>query len=88
MTSYNFGNYVYSMCSYVNDVESWYGTCANTLNACQADLVTALSQRNNYASVADSTEKNRQEWIAYSTSQAKLIKKLYKACGTKCKRIK
>lgn len=31
---------------------------------------------------------NRNDWIVYSKAQAKLIKKLKKACGTKCKKIK
>lgn len=31
---------------------------------------------------------NRDEWVTYSSSQAKLIKKLKKACGAKCKKIK
>ncbi len=88
MTSYYFGNYISSMCSYVNTNESLLASCSVMLSSCRADVATVINQRNSCASIADSNEKNRQEWIAYSGRQGKLIKRLYKACGAKCKRIK
>jgi len=62
------------------------------LNICTGDYNRVLGSLN-------STEANRQEWIAYGNAQAaallstntahqKLVKKLRKACGTKCKKIK
>ena len=81
MSSYNFGLYMKSMCDYVNSVESTGATCLNTLSA-------VATQRDNANARYAATEKNRQEWVAYSGTQNKLIKKLYKACGTKCRRIK
>ncbi len=88
MTPYYFGNYISSMCSYVNSTESLVTSCSLLLGSCQSDVTTLINQRDNCTSVANSNEKNRQEWIAYSAKQGKLIKRLYKACGAKCKRIK
>ena len=81
MSSYNFGTYINSMCDYVNSVESTGAACINT-------LATVATQRDNATALATSTDQNRQEWIAYAGTRDKLIKKLYKACGSKCKRIK
>lgn len=64
-----------------------------------ADLCTRLnaatdSNTHNYngwnscITMYNSTESSRQEWIAYGTRQAALIKKLRRACGTRCRGIK
>jgi len=51
-----------------------YGVTINSLLTCES-------------SYSDMTA-NRDQWVTYSNSQTKLIKKLRKACGTKCKKIK
>ena len=61
--------------------ESTGATCLNTLAA-------VATQRDNASALVASTEQNRREWITYAGTRDKLIKKLYKACGSKCKRIK
>jgi hypothetical protein len=81
MTSYNFGYYINSMCDYVNSIESTSAACINTLAA-------VATQRDTATALVASTEQNRQEWIAYAGTRDKLIKKLYKACGSKCRRLK
>lgn len=55
--------------------------CASTLASCKANALL--------------TENNRQEWITYGNGLAAtnaknlaLIKKLRRACGTKCKKVK
>ena len=81
MSSINFGTYINSMCDYVNSVESTGAACINT-------LATVAAQRDTATALVVSTDQNRQEWIAYAGTRDKLVKKLYKACGSKCKRIK
>jgi hypothetical protein len=81
MSSSNFGTYINSMCDYVNSVESTGAACINTLAA-------VATQRDTATALVASTEQNRQEWIAYAGTRDKLIKKLYKACGSKCRRLK
>ena len=102
MTSYNFGSYLYSACSYINSTESLLGTCIgdlsnsnNNLNTCIGAFNVVVTQRDscladksNCAAAAVGIEQNRQEWIAYSNARSALIKKLYKVCGKKCKKIK
>ena len=102
MSSYNFGTYINSMCDYVNSVESTGAACIDTLAAvvaqrdtaqstgatCLNTLAAVATQRDKAAALVASTDQNRQEWIAYAGGRDKLIKKLYKACGSKCKRIK
>jgi hypothetical protein len=36
----------------------------------------------------DALVTNRDQWVAYSNSQAALIRRLRKACGSKCRAIK
>lgn len=81
MSSYWFGSYISGMCSYVNTLEADYGS----LSAAYAEMV---SQRDGWLSTAGAIEAARQQWVAYSTYQTALIKKLKRACGTKCKKIK
>ena len=102
MTSYNFGSYVKSMCDYVNSVESVGATCLNTLSTviaqrdsaqstgatCVSTLTDVATQRDNANALVATTEQSRQQRIAYAGSRDKLIKRLYKACGSKCKRLK
>lgn len=88
MTSYNFGNYVKSMCDYVNSIESTNSSYVSTIVQCRDALVTVATQRDNADALVAATEQNRQEWIGYAGKRDKLIKRLYKACGSKCKRIK
>ena len=95
MTSYYFGTYVSSMCSYVNTVEAFALGTASSLDKCNADFKTVVSQRdtcanekNTCVALAADIEKNRQEWIAYAQGRDAVIKKMQKACGAKCRRIK
>jgi hypothetical protein len=102
MSSYNFGPYINSMCYYVNAIESASATCdaalgtvMNQRDAAQSSGATCLNtlssvatQRDNANAQYAATEKNRREWVAYAGKRDKLIKKLYKACGTQCRRIK
>jgi hypothetical protein len=95
MTAYNFGNYINSMCSHVNSIEL-------SLSNCNVDFFNALnlfaladSKRTQCLSELTANESNRQEWVAYGQAlsgqnkkQTSLIKKLRKACGTRCKKIK
>lgn len=48
---------------------------------CSADYSTVKA-------AYDSSEANRQEWITYSGYQTGLIKRLKRACGAKCKRLR
>ena len=137
MTPYYFGNYVASMCSYVNVQESAFSNCAVGRDACNAALNATIAQRdscnvdfkdvvaiadacfeqrdscidrrnscdtafnsaiaqrdayaadkNACAANAAAIEGNRQQWIAYANGRNDLIKRLYRACGAKCRRIK
>lgn len=102
MNSFNYGSYISSACSYVNFVEGQFLSCSDTLLACDKGFTDTKAQRDdcvikysNLSSEYISLESNRQEWIAFSNSQkatlgknAALVKKLRKACGTKCKKIK
>jgi len=95
MTSYYFGNYVSSMCSYVNATERSLASCEVGYESCVANFNTAIAQRNAYAADKDSClataasiEANRQQWIAYAGKRNTLVTKLYKACGSKCRKIK
>ncbi len=95
MTSYYFGNYIYSMCSYVNSIEGSLSTADASLRQCNSDFSVVVSQRDTLAndksaciSAAATIDKNRQEWIAYARGREALVKKLQRACGAKCRRIK
>jgi hypothetical protein len=95
MTSYYFGNYVSSMCSYINATESTLYVRTVALDSCNADFNTAVAQRNALSAdkaacltTAASIESNRQQWIAYAGKRDALITKLYRACGSKCRRIR
>jgi hypothetical protein len=102
MTSYNFGSYIYSMCSYVNSAEASNAYLTAEVSSCNNDFNVVVNQRDACASARDSylgqlnsclaagnsTEANRQLWISYSKKRDVLVKKLYKACGAKCKRVK
>jgi hypothetical protein len=81
MTSYFFGNYVSSMCQYVNTAEGFITACAQELSSCD-------SNKNACLATAAAIEQNRQEWMAYAQRRDALIKRLNKACGSKCRRIK
>lgn len=95
MSAYYFGNYISSMCNYVNSTESLAITLSNSLDSCNRDFNTVVAQRNVCLSekglclnLSAQVEANRQEWVGYAQKRDALIKKLYRACGTKCKRIK
>jgi hypothetical protein len=88
MSYYNFGSYISSMCTYVNSIESSNVSCAGTLSVCRDTLTTVVSQRDDATNLFVAAEQNRQEWVAYAGKRDKLIARLYKACGSKCKRIK
>jgi hypothetical protein len=95
MTPFNFGNYVASMCSYVNSTENLFSVCDTTLKSCDSAFNAALARqsacvadKNTCEAMAAGIERNRQEWIAYANGRNLLLKKLYKACGSKCRRIK
>ena len=88
MSSYNFGSYISSMCTYVNSIESTNSSYLSSLVSCRDTLVAVASQRDGASTLATVTEQSRQEWIAYAGKRDKLISRLYKACGSKCKRIK
>jgi len=81
MSSYFFGNYISSMCQYVNGAEAVVISCTQDLNACN-------SNKNLCLATAAAIEQNRQEWMAYAQRRDALIKRLNKACGSKCRRIK
>jgi len=80
----NLGKYGYPiafLCTSANraaraaqDAVSLQQVCTNYLRECQ----TAYNN----------TEWNREQWVAYSNYQAGVIKKLVRACGSKCKRIR
>lgn len=76
-----FGQPVAGLCAQVWDYYGSATECNTLLNQGNASL-TECSNRFNV------TEANRQEWIKYGTAQAALVKKLRRACGTKCKKIK
>ena len=90
------------MCSYVNAVEFQRDGVQSTLNTCNNAFDTAISQRNACIDARDSylgqlnsclaagnsTEANRQLWISYAKKRDALVKKLYRACGAKCKKVK
>ncbi len=63
-----------------DSAQSSGATCLNTLSS-------VATQRDNANALYAATEKNRREWVAYAGKRDKLIKKLYKACGAKCRRI-
>lgn len=95
MTSYYFGTYVASMCGYVNALESVASGAASSLNQCNNDFNVIVSQRdacvtdkNTCVALATSIEKNRQDWIAYARGREEVIKKMQRACGAKCRKIK
>jgi hypothetical protein len=95
MTSYYFGTYVASMCGYVNSLESIAKVTASSLDQCKVDTNTIAFQRDSYLNerntclvVAAGVDKNRQEWIAYAKGRDAMIKKLQRACGAKCRKIK
>ena len=95
MTSYYFGNYISSMCSYVNSIEGSLSTADASLRQCNSDFSVVVSQRDTLAndksaciSAAATIDKNRQEWITYARGREALVKKLQRACGAKCRRIK
>ena len=102
MTAYGFGVYMSSACSYINTAEALLGlcsndltTCSNNLNTCTSAFNAAIDQRDSCladktscVAAAASIEVNRQQWIAYSNARNALIKKLYRVCGKKCKKIK
>jgi len=95
MTPYYFGNYVSSMCGYVNALESAATGVAASLNQCNNESNFIASQRdtcvtdkNTCVALAASIEKNRQEWVAYARGREEVIKKMQRACGAKCRRIK
>jgi hypothetical protein len=102
MTSYNFGSYIYSMCSYVNSAEASNSYLTNEINSCNSDFNVVVNQRDAAASARDSylgqlnsciasgnsTEANRQLWVAYANKRDALVKRLYRACGAKCKKVK
>ena len=95
MTSYYFGPYVSSMCGYVNALESVNTGAIASLNQCNNDFNVIASQRdtcvtdkNTCVALAASIEKNRQEWVAYARGREAVIKKMQRACGAKCRRIK
>jgi len=81
MSYISFGSYINSMCSYVNSVESENATYVSA-------LTNVLAQRDGANARQATTEQERDQWEAYAGSRDKLIKKLRKACGSKCKRIK
>lgn len=95
MSSYYFGYYIKSMCDYVNSVESTSATCQNVLSvvvaqrdSANASLVTTQQNLATTEQNLATTQQNLNEWVRFAGTQNKLIKKLYKACGTKCRRIK
>ncbi len=88
MTSYNFGSYIDSMCNYVNTVEASNVSCDYTLTLCKDTVTAVATERDNATALYGTSEQNRQQWIAYAGKRDKLIAKLYKACGSKCRRIK
>jgi hypothetical protein len=95
MTSYNFGSYVSSMCGYVNSLEGSLSSANSQRDVCTAAFAVAVTQRDSCAgdrdtclNVAAGLESSRQQLIAYAGKRNTLINKLYKACGSKCRRIK
>lgn len=70
-------------------------SCINDYNNLVTDKNNLASQYNALSSRLDASlntssvnEANRQEWIVYGNAQAALVKKLKKACGAKCSKIK
>jgi hypothetical protein len=102
MTSYNFGNYISSMCSYINSAETANATLSSALSSCEDTAIIAMGQRDACTSARDSylnqlnscitagtsIEADRKLWISYAKKRDALVKKLYRACGAKCKKIK
>jgi hypothetical protein len=88
MTSYYFGNYISSMCGYVNTLETVAITSASSLDKCNSDFGVVVGQRDTCVALAANIEKNRQEWVTYARGRDAVIKKLQRACGSKCRRIK
>jgi hypothetical protein len=80
MDSYSFGNYVSSMCSYINSLESDTWTWSDLYNDMK-------SQRDYCYNTSFTMETNRQDWIAYGKYQAKLAKRLRRVCGARCRKI-
>ena len=95
MTSYYFGNYISSMCGYVNSIEASLLSSDAAVRQCNSDFSVVVAQRDTCSndksaciSAAANIDNNRQEWIAYARGREALVKKLQRACGAKCRRIK
>lgn len=88
MTSYYFGNYIWSMCNQMKAYEGVISIKEDSLKKCDYDFSVVVAQRDSFIVQAATIEKNRQEWMTYAKGRDSLIKKLQRACGSKCKRIK